>query len=660
MPRYLRVCTMFFCILFCITANAEGSQIDDRYYEDVSSIAHQVETVKPILARDSMPYQTGWPVHLGGWLWNAVSFINADASGNLEVLCSRTTVGIVHLKNCDGTNFTNWPVSFGQYNYGAPVGGDIHGDGVMEIFTGANTSYGYAALYGWWITGGALPGFPIYFATGSQVHSSPVLSDLDYDGDLEIVFSLYIGDSTYVFHHDGTRLDGWPQASPTNVRDAPVVGDLDGDGDLEVVVVTASALYAWHDDGSECDGFPRNIGPYYTDGLAMGDLDGDGYGEIIVTTVGATNNVRVYDYDGTALSGWPQSTGASLYAEPCLGDLDNDGDLEIVIGATGIGTEYHVHAWHHTGVAVNGWPAITAMGEWCQSSAAIGDIDDDGDMEVVIGCDDSEVYAFHHDASLVEDWPITNPRDQVSAPVTLGDIDRDGDIEVGVGSLDSLVHIWDLSATLEMANIEWQTYHHDHWFTGWYHPIPPVNLSGALSGSQVELVWSENSEADVYGYNVYRSLSSGYPYMKLTDEPVVDTSFIDSTVNAGNTYYYVVTACITAGSESRYSDEAVVPVTAVQELIEGNGENGFWLTTPSRGNSVIHFSLREQGSVRIFVYNILGEEVAKIWNSVAEAGAHSIVWNCTDSSGNNLPGGIYFLNFSTGQYSTTEKLLLIR
>jgi hypothetical protein len=660
MPRYVHVSISLFCFFVFISTQVEGSQIDNRHYDDLTGTTCNIASHTPFINRDSMPYQTGWPVHLQGWLWNAVSFINADAGGNLEVLCSRTTGGVVHLKNCDGTNYTNWPVSFGQYNYGAPVGGDVHGDGVMEIFTGANTSMGYAALYGWAITGGALTGFPVYFSTGSQVHSCPVLSDLDYDGDLEIIFSLYEGDSTYVFHHDGTRLQGWPQASPTNVRDAPVVGDLDGDGDLEVIVVTASALYAWHDDGNECDGFPRNIGPYYTDGLAMGDLDGDGYGEIVVNTVGATNNVRVYDHDGQMLSGWPQTTGASLYAEPCLGDLDGDGDLEVVIGATGIATEYHVHAWHHTGTPVNGWPAITAMGEWCQSSAAIGDIDDDGDMEVVIGCDDSRVYAFHHDASLVDDWPITNPRDQVSAPVSLGDIDRDGDIEVGVGSLDSLVHIWDLSATLEMANIEWQTYHHDHWFTGWYHPVPPSNLIGGLNGSQVELVWSENSEPDVFGYNIYRSLSSGYPYTKLTDEPVVDTTFIDSTVSGENTYYYVVTACIIAGSESRYSDEVEVLVTAVQEIAEGTVNDGFWFNSPARGSSVLRFNLSAPGLVKIRVYNVLGKEVATVVQTVADAGSHSLVWDCTDRSGQKLPGGVYFLNFSTGQYSTTKKLLLVK
>lgn len=609
---------------------------------------------------DQPPYQVGWPVLLPSNIWNAVSFVNVDAVGNPEVLCASVVSGAVHIKNYDGSNFPGWPVSFGQYNYGAPVAGDVDGDGSMEVFIGANTSGDYAVLYGWNVSGNSLPGFPISFSSNSQVHSGPVLSDINDDGDLEIVFSLYLGDSTYIFNHNGSSLPGWPQASPSNVRDAPVVGDLDGDGDLEVIVAAAYQVYAWHHDGTPYTGFPVSVGSYYTDGLAMGDLDNDGYCEIIVTTVGASNNVQVYKYDGSPLSGWPQTTGSSVYAEPCLGDLDNDGDLEVIVGGTGISTVYHVHAWHHTGMSVNGWPAATAMGEWCQSSAAIGDIDNDGDMEVVIGCDDHRVYAFHHDATPVIDWPISGPADQVSAPITLGDIDLDGDIEVGVGSLDDYIHIWDLSALLEPAHIEWQTYHHDHWFTGWYHPKPPEDLVGNAEGDSVILTWSANSEPDITGYNIYRSEFSGYPYVRLNDVPATDTTYIDTTVLGGNTYYYVVTACIRAGSESRYSAEDTVIVTSVQEITDSDTDLLLWFASLCRGNVSIKFGLREHCYVRLAIYNVLGVETRILVNGRKNSGPHNIIWNGRDNSGRQVPNGIYFIKLLAAEYSETRKLLLVR
>jgi hypothetical protein len=642
--------------------SADNRKDESRFYQEVqpnSETNRAGHTQYTPGTPDPPPYQAGWPVFLQSNIWNAVSFINVDTIANPEVLCASVVSGAVHIKNYDGTNFPGWPVSFGQYNYGAPVAGDVDGDGNMEVFIGANTSGGYAALYGWNVSGNSLAGFPIYFTPNTQVNSGPVLSDIDSDSDLEIVFSLYEGDNTYIFNHDGSYLAGWPQASPSNVRDAPVVGDLDGDGDLEIVVAAAYQVYAWHHDGTQCTGFPVSVGSYYTDGLAMGDLDDDGYCEIIVNTVGATNNVLAFKHDGSPLSGWPQTTGSSVYAEPCLADLDGDGDLEVIVGGTGINTTYHVHAWHHTGVAVNGWPAVTAMGEWCQSSAAIGDIDNDGDMEVVIGCDDHLVYAFHHDASPVIDWPISGPADQVSAPVTIGDIDLDGDIEVGVGSLDDYVHIWDLSATLEPANIEWQTYHHDHWYTGWYHPKPPVGLVGNAAGNTVSLTWSENSEPDISGYNIYRSEASGYPYIKINTVPVTDTVYADTAVIAGNTYYYVVTACTKASSESRYSNEEMVTVTAVHEFTDATIDHFLRIPSLCRGDVSIRYGLKKDSHVRLTVYNALGSEIKILVNGRKSSGRHSVTWDGMADSGEQ-PNGVYFIKLLITDRSVTQKILLIR
>jgi len=83
--------------------------------------------------------------------------------------------------------------------------------------------------------------------------------------------------------------------------------------------------------------------------------------------------------------------------------------------------------------------------------------------------------------------------------------------------------------------------------------VAPVQRSVSLS-------WMASTSTGIVGYNVYRGTVSGGPYARVTslDSGV---TFTDSTVSAGQTYYYVVTAMDTTGTESLYSNQAqaVVP-----------------------------------------------------------------------------------------------------
>jgi fibronectin type 3 domain-containing protein len=76
----------------------------------------------------------------------------------------------------------------------------------------------------------------------------------------------------------------------------------------------------------------------------------------------------------------------------------------------------------------------------------------------------------------------------------------------------------------------------------------------------VTLSWTA-STSTVAGYNVYRSSVSGGPYTKLNASPDTSTTYVDSAVQAGQTYYYVVTSVDSAGTESTFSAEvsATIP-----------------------------------------------------------------------------------------------------
>jgi Abnormal spindle-like microcephaly-assoc'd, ASPM-SPD-2-Hydin len=82
----------------------------------------------------------------------------------------------------------------------------------------------------------------------------------------------------------------------------------------------------------------------------------------------------------------------------------------------------------------------------------------------------------------------------------------------------------------------------------------------ATAQHSVNLFWSSSASA-VVGYNVYRSATSGGPYNKLNSNVDASTSYVDSSVQAGTTYYYVSTAVDSSGVESGYSNQvqAVIP-----------------------------------------------------------------------------------------------------
>jgi fibronectin type 3 domain-containing protein len=92
-----------------------------------------------------------------------------------------------------------------------------------------------------------------------------------------------------------------------------------------------------------------------------------------------------------------------------------------------------------------------------------------------------------------------------------------------------------------------------------------ISLSGvgtqtSLSSHSVDVIWSPTTSV-VSGYNVYRSTVSGGPYAKVDPALLATDTYTDTAVQAGQTYFYVVTSVSADGVESADSTQvsATVP-----------------------------------------------------------------------------------------------------
>jgi len=148
-------------------------------------------------------------------------------------------------------------------------------------------------------------------------------------------------------------------------------------------------------------------------------------------------------------NGWPVilnagsdfPSKAGLYS-PIIGNVDNTGDLEIVVGTQ----KGEIYVFDSNGNIMPGWPLNLGK---IQGVPALADLDNDGDLEIMFGASSDSTnsfYAFNYDGTLVNGWPQSVDYSSITSPA-VGDIDKDGGLEVVVGSGDK-VYAWHYNGTL--------------------------------------------------------------------------------------------------------------------------------------------------------------------------------------------------------------------
>ncbi len=312
------------------------------------------------------------------------------------------------------------------------------------------------------------------------------LGDVDADGDIDIFWGDYFEAGLLFIENTGTcerpSLRGEPRPFPANAPlktsgyNAPTVGDVDGDGDNDLVVGVLGGAFNpntttrdnFHYLEQERPGVFHDRSARVISTIDVGsesypavvDLDGNGTLDLLVgnkITQDDPQNGKLHRFmnRGTpsapslAWDGTLDEVANGYHFAPAFGDLDADGDLDAVVGTWGDVLRLYTNEGNGAGVRLALTDsAVVVLGRGRNATPTLGDLDADGDLDLVVGESSGALNFYRNDGSsasprftLVSEEYAGIDAGRRSVPL-LEDVDADGDLDLVVGSESSGLQLY--------------------------------------------------------------------------------------------------------------------------------------------------------------------------------------------------------------------------
>ncbi len=203
-------------------------------------------------------------------------------------------------------------------------------------------------------------------------------------------------------------------------------------------------------------------------------------------------------------------------------------------------------------------------------------------------------------------------------------------------------------------------------------PVGFASFTGSCLGENiVSLDWVTHSESNLSGFSVLRAQDNDLNLAKQVGSMIFATntamhhkySFTDETINENGQYYYWLKIVELGGNDYFHGpitvfldnnfEDPIIDIPVQTQL-----HNAY--PNPFNPSTTISYTLKKPANVEIEIFNIAGR---KIWNksiSHNQSGNYNVVWKGLNSRGKEVVSGIYYYRFTSGKYTETRKMVLMK
>ena len=508
---------------------------------------------------------------------------------------------------------------------------------------------------------------------------------------------------------------GWPQRVYDFLFSSPNFADIDPFyPGLEIVVCGKEGyVYAWHYDGTPVigDGVLFDIHPAEVwTSPAIGDVNNDGLYEIVFGVRRATNNLYLINNQGVCLPGWPKSVSGMMIGSPVLADIDEDDSLEIFIW-----TLYSdIYAFHHDGTGVYSADGLLKnMPGIAFGTLAIGDINRDGDMEIVCcgGSGSDSLFVWDRHGNYLAPFPIYIQSGGLPYSAVLGDVLGDERLEIcfyadnteGVYLVDVDGSIKWFNPIGDVADIEGSPVIADitgdgkpeiicsyksgftvldslgHTLAGFPDITHDAKLPvvGDVDGDSDFEVILGSSDWNLYAYENNGTQASGFPIQfgnRIDASPAIFDIDWDGRLElmtGGNDYTFSVFDLETAAIEwpkfrydiyntGTYRSGFLPGILDINRLSSIN--NPYIKVMPSiftDYTSIIFSPIQGSKNYKIKIYDVTGRLIRQFDYPTIRL-SNQVTWIGDDDLGRNVSAGVYFVTLEQAETRTTKKIIKIQ